>query len=59
MELGYALSSEEHEPRELVRNAALAERAGMSFAFVSDHYHPWTDEQGHAPFVWSVIGAIA
>src|SRR3954447_9030498 len=59
VELGYALSSEEHSPRELVRNAVAAEEAGFSFALVSDHFHPWTDQQGQSPFVWSVIGAIA
>ncbi|HET7768691.1 MAG TPA: TIGR03557 family F420-dependent LLM class oxidoreductase [Chloroflexota bacterium] len=25
----------------------------------ADHHHPWVDAQGHSPFVWSVIGAIA
>jgi G6PDH family F420-dependent oxidoreductase len=59
VELGYALSSEEHTPRDLVRHAVAAEEAGFSFALVSDHYHPWTDQQGQSPFVWSVIGAIA
>jgi len=44
-ELGYALSSEEHGPRELVANARAAEEAGFTFALVSDHYHPWTDSQ--------------
>jgi coenzyme F420-dependent glucose-6-phosphate dehydrogenase len=58
-ELGYALSSEEHGPRELVRNARAAEEAGFTFALISDHYHPWTDAQGQSPFVWSVIGGIA
>ncbi len=58
-ELGYALSSEEHPPQDLVRWAARAEEAGFSYALISDHYHPWTDRQGHSPFVWSVIGAIA
>jgi coenzyme F420-dependent glucose-6-phosphate dehydrogenase len=57
--LGYALSSEEHGPRELVRNARLAEEAGFEFALVSDHFHPWIDRQGESPFVWSVIGGIA
>jgi coenzyme F420-dependent glucose-6-phosphate dehydrogenase len=56
---GYALSSEEHPPLDLVRNARLAEEAGFAFAVVSDHYHPWIDRQGHSPFVWSVIGGIA
>jgi coenzyme F420-dependent glucose-6-phosphate dehydrogenase len=59
MEFGYALSSEEHPPRDLVRNAQRAEEAGFSFALISDHFHPWLDAQGHSPFVWSVIGGIA
>ncbi|MDX6518823.1 MAG: hypothetical protein QOF50_1669 [Gaiellaceae bacterium] len=58
-ELGYALSSEEHAPGELVRNAARAEDAGFTFALISDHIHPWVDAQGHSAFVWSAIGAIA
>ncbi|MFC4589139.1 TIGR03557 family F420-dependent LLM class oxidoreductase [Sphaerisporangium corydalis] len=56
---GYFLSSEEHGPRELVRQAKLAERAGFESLWISDHYHPWLDAQGQSPFVWSVIGAIA
>lgn len=59
MELGYALSSEEHTPNDLVKYAALAEESGFTFALISDHYHPWIAEQGHSPFVWSVIGGIA
>src|ERR687896_1492002 len=58
-ELGYALSSEEHGPNELVKNAARAEEAGFEFALISDHFHPWIDRQGESPFVWSVIGGIA
>jgi coenzyme F420-dependent glucose-6-phosphate dehydrogenase len=56
---GYALSSEEHAPLDLVRNARLAEDAGFEFLSISDHYHPWIDRQGHSPFAWAVIGAIA
>jgi coenzyme F420-dependent glucose-6-phosphate dehydrogenase len=59
IELGYALSSEEHGPNDLVLNARLAEEAGFTFALISDHYHPWVDAQGQSPFVWSVIGGIA
>jgi coenzyme F420-dependent glucose-6-phosphate dehydrogenase len=58
-EFGYALSSEEHTPSDLVRNARRAEEAGFTFALISDHFHPWIDAQGHSPFVWSVIGGIA
>ncbi|AQZ69271.1 dehydrogenase [[Actinomadura] parvosata subsp. kistnae] len=56
---GYFLSCEEHGPKELVRQAKAAERAGFEALWISDHFHPWLDEQGQAPFVWSVIGAIA
>jgi alkanesulfonate monooxygenase SsuD/methylene tetrahydromethanopterin reductase-like flavin-dependent oxidoreductase (luciferase family) len=59
VKLGYALSSEEHRPDVLVRNARAAEAAGFEFALVSDHFHPWTESQGESPFVWTVIGAIA
>ena len=58
-EIGYALSSEEHMPGDLVRFACMAEQAGFSFALISDHYHPWIDKQGNAPFAWSVIGGIS
>jgi coenzyme F420-dependent glucose-6-phosphate dehydrogenase len=57
-EIGYKLCSEEHGPAELVRLAARAEEAGFAFGLISDHFHPWTDEQGESPFVWGVIGAI-
>ncbi len=59
MEIGFTLSSEERQPQELVRLARDAEEAGFGFALISDHYHPWTDRQGSAPFVWSVLGGIA
>jgi coenzyme F420-dependent glucose-6-phosphate dehydrogenase len=59
VELGYALSSEEHSPEDLVRNALAAEQAGFRFGMISDHIHPWTDAQGHSAFVWTVLGSIA
>ena len=58
-EFGYWLSSEEHEPLDLVRYARRAEENGFSFAMISDHFHPWIEAQGQSPFVWSVIGGIA
>jgi G6PDH family F420-dependent oxidoreductase len=57
--IGYWLSSEEHTPNDLVGHARRAEELGFTHAMISDHYHPWVDKQGHAPFVWSVIGGIA
>src|SRR3954470_8053138 len=59
MKIGYFLSCEEFGPRELVEQARRAEAAGFHALWISDHYHPWNDEQGHSPFVWSVIGALS
>jgi len=42
-----------------VELAQQAESAGFEFLTISDHFHPWIEEQGHSPFVWSVLGAIA
>ncbi|MDQ3757206.1 MAG: TIGR03557 family F420-dependent LLM class oxidoreductase [Actinomycetota bacterium] len=59
IEFGYWMSSEEHSPQALVRNAVRAEELGFRFAMVSDHFHPWVPKQGNSAFVWSVLGAIA
>src|SRR5438067_10092769 len=59
MKIGYFLSSEEWGPRELVELAVKSQDAGFDGLWISDHFHPWNDEQGHSPFVWSVIGGIA
>ena len=59
MQWGYALSSEEHRPNDMVRYAKQAEDTGFDFIGISDHFHPWIDRQGQSPFVWSVLGGIA
>ncbi|UPW00064.1 TIGR03557 family F420-dependent LLM class oxidoreductase [Halorussus gelatinilyticus] len=59
VELGYTLSSEEHGPTDLVNHAVRAEELGFDFASISDHFHPWIGQQGHAPFAWSTLGGVA
>jgi G6PDH family F420-dependent oxidoreductase len=59
VKIGYFLSCEEWGPRELIEQARMAEAAGFEGLWISDHFHPWTDEQGNSPFVWSVIGGLA
>jgi G6PDH family F420-dependent oxidoreductase len=56
---GYKLMCEEHGPAALVDNACRAEAAGFDFVAISDHFHPWLVSQGHSPYAWSVLGAIA
>jgi G6PDH family F420-dependent oxidoreductase len=56
---GYFLSSEEFTPAELLSQARAAEQAGFGALAISDHFHPWNDEQGQSSFVWSMIGALS
>lgn len=56
---GYTLMTEQSGPRELVGYAVDAERRGFDFAVCSDHFSPWLTEQGHSPYAWSVLGAVA
>ncbi|MBV8985211.1 MAG: LLM class F420-dependent oxidoreductase [Acidimicrobiia bacterium] len=58
-EIGYTLMGEQSGPTQLVDDAVRAEAAGFDFAVASDHYFPWLATQGHSPFVWSVLGAVA
>jgi len=57
--VGYFLSSEEFGPKELVEQAKMAQDAGFGALWISDHFHPWNDEQGQSPFVWGTIGALS
>ena len=57
--IGYFLSCEQFGPKELVDQAKRAEDAGFDALWISDHFHPWHDEQGQSPFVWGVIGALS
>ena len=59
VQIGYTMMSEHSGPRQLVEDVVRAEQAGFDFSVASDHYFPWLDEQGHAPYVWSVLGAAA
>src|SRR4051794_1153771 len=51
--------TEQSGPKDLVRWATRAEQVGFDFEVSSDHYSPWLTEQGHAPYAWSVLGAVA
>lgn len=59
VEVGYTLMCEQRGPRKLVGDAVAAERVGFGFAVISDHFHPWLEEQGHSGYAWSILGAVA
>ncbi|MGA8256651.1 MAG: TIGR03557 family F420-dependent LLM class oxidoreductase [Nocardioides sp.] len=56
---GYTLMTEQSGPKQLVSYARTAEQVGFDFEVSSDHYSPWLVEQGHAPYAWTTLGAVA
>lgn len=59
LSFGYTVMGEQAGPKQLVADAQRAEQVGFDFIAASDHYFPWLEEQGHSPYTWSVLGAIA
>ncbi|MFI6586196.1 LLM class F420-dependent oxidoreductase [Embleya sp. NPDC050493] len=59
VKIGYTMMTEQAGPKDLVEHVVHAERVGFDFSVTSDHYFPWLDAQGHAPYAWSVLGAAA
>jgi G6PDH family F420-dependent oxidoreductase len=59
MQVGYKLATEAFTPMQIVEQTVAAEEAGFDFVELSDHYHPWLEEQGHSGFTWSMLGTMA
>src|SRR5260370_41382123 len=57
--VGYSAALEQFHPTELLRWSHEAERVGFGGVMAADHFHPWVPQQGHSPFVWSWMGALA
>ena len=58
MTLGWKASAEQFGPHDLLRYGVLAEELGFESAIISDHFHPWRDTGGHAPFSFAWLGAL-
>src|SRR3954470_9813701 len=57
--IGYAAMMEQFTPTDLLDWCAQAEEAGFDAGFmVSEHFHPWTPQQGQSPFAWAFMGAL-
>jgi coenzyme F420-dependent glucose-6-phosphate dehydrogenase len=55
----YFCGHEQWQPEKLVEHAVLAEQAGFDVAVVSEHFHPWVDDNSASGFAFSTIGAMA
>jgi coenzyme F420-dependent glucose-6-phosphate dehydrogenase len=57
--IGYAAMLEQFHPTDLLDYCEQAEGAGFEAGFmVSEHFHPWTPQQGQSAFAWSFMGAL-
>src|SRR5437764_6286483 len=56
--IGYAVMCEQFGPNELIRYSQVAENNGFGALMVSDHFNPWTPQQGQSPFAWALMGAL-
>ena len=57
--LGWKASAEQFDPKQLLDYAVLAEELGYDSIAISDHFHPWRNTGGHAPFAFAWLGAAA
>lgn len=57
MEIGFHASHEQFKPSRLIKLVQQAEKAGFQAVLSSDHFHPWSDQQGESGFAWSWLGA--
>jgi G6PDH family F420-dependent oxidoreductase len=58
-DFGYTMMTEQSRPDRLIVDLVAAEAAGFDFSVCSDHFQPWLEEQGHAGYAWSILGAAA
>jgi len=57
--IGYAAMLEQFHPNDLLEWCPQAEAAGFTAGFmVSEHFHPWTPQQGQSAFAFSFMGAL-
>lgn len=57
LRIGYHASHEQFAPRELLERSVQAEACGFDAIMCSDHFHPWSQAQGHSGHAWAWLGA--
>ena len=57
VEIGYQASHEQFSPSSLIKLVKQAESAGFNAINSSDHFHPWSEEQGNSGFAFAWLGA--
>ncbi len=57
MQIGFHASHEQIPPSALLAAVQLAEQAGFDAAMCSDHFSPWSSQQGESGYAWAWLGA--
>ncbi|WP_242926153.1 TIGR03885 family FMN-dependent LLM class oxidoreductase [Pontibacter vulgaris] len=57
LKIGYHASHEQFKPSALLKYVQQAEQAGFNASLSSDHFFPWSPDQGESGFAWSWLGA--
>ena len=55
---GFVLSHEQFRTPDLLDFAVGAEQAGFDEIWMSDHFQPWQDNEGHAMFPWLTMALV-
>ena len=58
VKFSYFLGSEQWQPEKILKHAELAENAGFDMVTISEHFHPWVDDQSASNFAWATLGAL-
>ena len=58
VKFSYFLGSEQWQPETIIQHAKLAKNAGFDMVTISEHFHPWVDDQSASNFAWSTLGAL-
>ena len=58
VKFSYFLGSEQWQPEEIINHTKLAKNAGFDMVTISEHFHPWVDDQSASNFAWATLGAI-
>lgn len=54
---GFHASHEQIAPSQLLAHVQRAEQVGFDMAMCSDHFAPWSHDQGHSGLAWAWLGA--
>lgn len=59
LQIGYQVPLEQFQPAVALEQAKLVEQSGFDSLWVSDHFHPWFNDNSAGVFAWAWLAAAA